>query len=147
MNTYTIETEPDGTIIATPHSNALSGLFMRRKCHLEESFREKHPDNYKEIVTSVATILCDGYGTPDPENVYQIEDCDTLVYVISGGDNYWTVKIDAYSGEDALAEIESLTDVEQQVEGYMSIAARIALGFTAMGGDIIDCNYSPLMKE
>ena len=90
--------------------------FEAGKQEIENTFRAKHPEDYKDIVKAVVNVLGSdsGHGVPDPERIHMIDDGDyqgTLLFVIAAKgyqpDNYWAVKVGygSCSGCDTLLAI------------------------------------------
>ncbi len=123
-------------------------LFMAKKPELERVFKEKHPDDYEEIVNAVVNILhTDEYGGIDPKRIHEIDDGDyqgTLLYVIADSsyqpDEYWYVKVGygSCSGCDTLQDINDSCDdkppTDEQVKDYMALALHIVQGLKKMEG-------------
>ena len=124
--------------------------FMSNRQDLINIFSEKHPDDYKEIVKSVISILAkdeDEHDTPDPERIHEIDDGDyqgTLLFIIAKGgyqpSEYWAVKVyyGSCSGCDTLQDIRGYEDgkpSELQVKDYMTLALHIVQGLTKIEGD------------
>ena len=121
--------------------------FMENKEQLAKSFRTKHPDSYKDIVTEVVSLIAeDGeYGEPDKNRIHEIDDGDyqgTLLYVIAANtyqpSDYWYVMVSygSCSGCDTLKSIrEYATDppTEEKVSEYMTLALHIVQGLKKMG--------------
>jgi hypothetical protein len=120
--------------------------FEEGKDELREIFSQKHPDNYREIVTNVVKII----GKPlDWERIHEIDDGDyqgTLVYVIGDDDyqpsDYWYVKVyyGSCSGCDTLEGIRGYDDgnpTEEQTNDYMTLALHIVQGLKQMGEEEI----------
>lgn len=122
-----------------------------RKSEVQAIFEKKHPDNYKEIVKAVVSILGepDEYFKPDPERIHEIDDGDyqgTLVYIIGANgyqpDDYWYVKV-SYGSCSGCDTLEAIKDYcyeppsESQVKDYMTLALHIIQGIKKMGEDIV----------
>jgi hypothetical protein len=121
-------------------------LFMAGKPKLEAIFSEKHPDDYREIVKAVATVLNNGaeYDAIDPERIHEIDDGEyqgTLLYVIAATgyqpSDYWYVKVGygSCSGCDTLKGIREYSDdkpTTEQVSDYMTLALHIVQGLKKM---------------
>lgn len=84
------------------------------KCDLLMLLRDYSWFTYAEIVKVVIKAVHDGYGTPDPEHIHEIDDGDyqgTLLYIIPDDEyqpwNYWYVKVGygSCSGCDTLKAI------------------------------------------
>jgi hypothetical protein len=120
--------------------------FMSKKHELEAFFTEKHPSDYKELVTEVIKLLHeeDYRDSPDPNRITEIDDGDyqgTLVYVIAATGyqptDYWYVKVyyGSCSGCDTLERIREYdTDKpsSKQTADYMSLALHIIQNLKAM---------------
>jgi len=122
--------------------------YMNRQEELRSKFKEKHPENYLEIVRSVVGILPElGYDQPDVERIHEIDDGDwqgTLVYIIGGTgyqpNTYWYVRVSygSCSGCDTLEGIREYDDDppnEEQVKDYMTLALHIIQGLKQMDDD------------
>jgi hypothetical protein len=124
--------------------------FMEGKVQIEDAFKEKAPESYKEIVEKVISLLHDddAYDSVDPERIHEIDDGDyqgTLLYVIAASgyqpDDYWYVKVGygSCSGCDTLESISGYSDekpTDDQVKDYMTLALHIVQGLKKMGEDI-----------
>lgn len=126
-------------------------IFMAKKPDLEKIFKEKHPEEYKDIVKAVVTVLAgeDGYGRPDPERIHEIDDGGyqgMLVFVIGAEgyqpSDYWYVRV--YYGScsecDTLQAIEGYSGespTDEQVKDYMTLALHIVQGLKKMGGEAV----------
>jgi len=121
--------------------------YMAKKDLLAAAFA-KHPENYKEIVKNVISVVTgeDVYGiNPDSERIHEINDCDyqgVLVYVIGGKgyqpSHYWYVKVEygSCSGCDTLEAIKDCgygTPTDEQIKDYMTLALHIVQGLKKMG--------------
>lgn len=117
-------------------------IFMQHQEELKDFF-VKHPDNYKDIVKAVISLISmydDSYESPDPELIHEIDDGDyqgTLLYVIASKgyqpDTYWAVKVGygSCSGCDTLEAIRDYSDdapYEQQVKDYLTLCLHIIQG-------------------
>ena len=110
------------------------------KATIQALFEQKHPEDYKEIVYNVISVLNDGYGTPDPSKIHEIDDGSyqgTLLYVIAEQgyqpNTYWCVAVDygSCSGCDTLESIRSYSREKPnsgQVKDYMVLALHIVQG-------------------
>ena len=122
--------------------------FMDGKGKLEEVFKKRHPESYKDLVVEVARLLGeneDDDDVPDFERVHQIDDGDyqgTLVYVIGAKGYqpsiYWYVKISygSCSGCDTLEGIKGYSDdpsTDEQVKDYIGLCLNIVQGLKIMG--------------
>ena len=111
-------------------------------------FEEKHPKNYKDVISAVVKMLHDSSDEcykPDPKRIHEIDDGDyqgTLVYVIGSTGyqpyEYWYVKVGygSCSGCDTLQAICGYEDgkpTEEQVKDYMTLALHIIQGMRKMG--------------
>lgn len=120
--------------------------FMIKKLELRKIFKQKHPDDYKEIVKNVISIISnnDSYDCPDPNRIHVIDDGDyqgTLVFVIAAKGyqpfDYWYVQVNygSCSGCDTLQGIRDYGDelpTEKQVDEYMTLALHIIQGLKKM---------------
>lgn len=119
--------------------------FMENREAIEATFKQKHPENYKEIVkTVVSNIVSDSYGQPDPTKIHCIDDGDyqgTLLFIIPENSyqphNYWFVKVyyGSCSGCDTLEGIRNYDDAtptEEQAKEYMTLALHIVQGIKPM---------------
>lgn len=126
--------------------------FDKYRAELKKMFMAKHPDDYKEIVKNVITIISkdNDYNVPDPERIHQIDDGDyqgTLVFVIAAKgyqpSEYWSVMVSygSCSGCDTLEGINDSCDdeppTEEQVEQYMTLAVHILQGLKEMNSEIV----------
>lgn len=117
------------------------------KDSLKEIFAEKHPSNYKELVTEVIKIVTtDKYGdcAPDPELITEIDNGDyqgTLLYVIPEKgyqpSDYYYVKVGygSCSGCDTLQSISNYSSekpTKSQIKDYMTLALHIVQGLKEM---------------
>jgi hypothetical protein len=123
--------------------------FENNKSKLEALFREKHPDDYAEVVKNVVSILTDDddYSVIDPERIHVIDDGDyqgTLLFVIAAKgyqpNDYWYVKVSygSCSGCDTLQGIRNYEDDkpnDEQVKDYMTLALHIVQGLKKMGDE------------
>lgn len=123
-------------------------LFENTK-QLENKFRLKHPDDYKELVKWVieSITLDEGYNLcPDPEIIHEINDGNyqgTLVYLIPEKgyqpSTYYYVMIDYGSCSvcDTLGHIEASNNEnpDQQVKDYMTLALHIVQRIKKMGDE------------
>lgn len=98
---------------------------------------------YKDIVKAVITVLHDGYGCPDPENIHEIDDGDyqgTLVYVIPEEcyqpSDYWYVRV-AYGSCCVNDTLQSITDCSGSaaLDDLMTLALHIVQGLKKMDGE------------
>lgn len=118
--------------------------FMEKRPELQAVFAEAHPENYSAIIKAVISILSDGYGSPDPERIHEIDDGEyqgTLVYVIAATgyqpSDYWYVMVNygSCSGCDTLKSIRNYAEhkpSDEQVRDYMTLALHIAQNIRAM---------------
>lgn len=124
--------------------------FERNKSKVEVCFREKHPEDYKEVVKNVVSVLADDeYGSIgiDPERIHVIDDGDyqgMLLFVIAETGNppsdYWYVAVSygSCSGCDTLQNIRSYSDekpTDEQVKDYMTLALHIVQGLKKIRDD------------
>ncbi len=121
-------------------------LFMAKTPELEQCFREKHPEDYKAIVTAVVAALhTEEFDSIDPNRIHEIDDGDyqgTLLYVIAGSNyqpnNYWFVRVGygSCSGCDAMQAINDSWDdtppTNEQVADYMVLALHVVQGLREM---------------
>ena len=126
--------------------------FEKDKVKLEDMFRSKHPENYKEVVKNVVSVLTDDepYDSIDPERIHSVDDGDyqgTLVFIIGAKgyqpSDYWYVKVSygSCSGCDTLQAINGYSDTapsEEQVQDYMTLALHIVQGLKKMGEDMVE---------
>ncbi len=123
--------------------------FENNKAKIEDLFREKHPNDYKEVVKNVVSVLTDDeYGSIDPERIHVIDDGDyqgTLLFIIAATgyqpSEYWYVKVyyGSCSGCDTLESIRDYSDgkpTDEQVKDYMTLALHIVQGLKKTGDDI-----------
>lgn len=120
--------------------------FMKHKPQIEAALKEKHPDEYKDLVKLVVQHISDPdeYGDIDPERIHEINDGDyqgTLLYVIGQNSyqpsQYWYVKVDygSCSGCDTLESIRSYDDsppTQEQINDYMTLCLHIVQGLKLM---------------
>lgn len=122
--------------------------YMNGKEELRKIFEGKHPDNYKDVVAAVVSLLDgDDYGNPSKDRIHEINDGDyqgTLVYIIGANgyqpSDYWFVKVSygSCSGCDTLDAIKSEGSYEdekpnkEQVDQYMTLALHIIQGLKSM---------------
>lgn len=110
------------------------------RCDLLMLLRDYSWFTYAEIVKVVIKAVHDGYGTPDPEHIHEIDDGDyqgTLLYIIPDDCyqpwNYWYVKIDygSCSGCDTLQAIlegDYGNTVNEKVDALFTLALHIVQG-------------------
>ena len=124
----------------------LVSRFMSKKPELEKIFSKKHPEEYKEIIKSLVTLLNTGNenGDLDPERIHEINDGDyqgTLVYIIAETgyqpSNYWYVKVYYGSCSDSdtllgISDYEEGLPSKQQIKEYMELALHIVQGLKKM---------------
>lgn len=106
---------------------------------LLKRFKEAHPDDYAAIVKAVVEVLHDpdGYETPDPKRIHQIDDGDyqgTLLFVIAADNyqpsRYWAVKI-AYGSCSGCDTFESIypfggdPPTDDQAKQYLTLALHV----------------------
>lgn len=125
--------------------------FMAGKAQLESLFKQSHPEDYKQIVQRVVSVIADptGYDQPSQERVHQIDDGDyqgTLVFVIGASgyqpSDYWYVKVGygSCSGCDTLEAIRDYSDLppsDSQVQDYMTLALHVVQGIKKMGDEVV----------
>lgn len=123
--------------------------FMEKKLELQAVFAAKHPEDYKDVVKAVVSVLnnSEDYVSIDPNRIHEIDDGHyqgMLVYVIGATgyqpSEYWYVKVDygSCSGCDTLLEIRRYSDekpTEKQVQDYMALALHVVQGIKRMGDD------------
>lgn len=123
-----------------------------RKEQIRQSLAEKHPENYKELVKTVISVISDdsydGFDA-DPDRIHEIDDGHyqgTLVYVIAEKgyqpSDYYYVKVyyGSCSGCDTLQAICSYDDdppKPEQIDQYMQLALNIVQGLKKMGEDTV----------
>jgi hypothetical protein len=133
-------------------------IYMNNKIVLEEQFKQKHPDDYTEIVEMVFKLIYDNYEKhewrsdwesfkPDYTRIHVIDDGDyqgTLLYLVPFDmyqpDCYYYVLVEygSCSGCDTLEAIRTYDDQlpdEEQVKDYMTLALHIIQGIKIMGED------------
>ena len=126
-----------------------------RKGEIEAKFRQEEPQEYKEIVKAVVSILdkTKEYGIPNANNIHEINDGDyqgTLLYLIPEDTyqphNYWYVRVwyGSCSGCDTLEAIHSTgrwnerdnPEVkEKRIKEYMTLALHIIQQLKSMDGE------------
>lgn len=125
--------------------------FLAKKPELEAVLAEKHPSDYKELVTNVVKLIADedDYGdfNLDHERVHQIDDGDyqgTLLFVIAAKgyqpSTYWYTKVSygSCSGCDTLQAISNYSSEKpdaKQIKDYMTLALHIVEAMKKMGDD------------
>lgn len=105
---------------------------------------DKNWFDYIDIVKIVIEAVHDGYGSPNPENIHEIDDGDyqgTLLFVIPSDNyqpyTYWYVKI-AYgscSGCDTLMAIlegDFGNTIDEKVDSLFTLALHIIQGLKRM---------------
>ena len=122
--------------------------YMENKEKLIATLSESHPGEYKDLVKIIVELLHDGYGTPDPEKIHEINDGyyqGCLVYIIAEEGyqpyEYWYVRVSygSCSGCDTLESIRGYDDdkpTKEQVKDYMDLLLHIVQGIKKMGGDL-----------
>ncbi len=123
--------------------------FMNNKHKLKDVWKDKHPENYGEIVReTIKLIVTDSYGEPDIDNITVINQGDyqgTLVYVIPEKtyqpDTYWYVKIfyGSCSGCDTLQGICDYSDNvpnEEQLKDYETLCLHVIQKLRVMGDTV-----------
>jgi hypothetical protein len=102
-------------------------------------FKEKHPDNYGDIVRAVVEVCAavDDYGVPDPDRITRIDHGSyqgTLVFVVAEKgyqpSQYWATVVGygSCSGCDTLERIRGYEDgppTEEQAKEYLTLALHI----------------------
>lgn len=112
--------------------------------NLRKLLIDKNWINYIDIVKVVIEAVHDGYGSPNPENIHEIDDGDyqgTLLFVIPS-DNYqpyiyWYVKVDygSCSGCDTLMAIlegDFGNTIDEKVNSLFTLALHIIQGLKRM---------------
>ena len=124
--------------------------FMAEKDKLAQIFREKRPEDYKELVAAVISVIGgdDEYELPDKNRIHQIDDGDyqgTLVFVIAARgyqpSDYWYVKVwyGSCSGCDTLQGISGYSDdppTDEQINDYMTLALHVVQRLKKMGDEV-----------
>ena len=112
---------------------------------LTDTFSQKHPSEYKDIVKAVISAIADGddYGeSPDPERITEIDHGDyqgTKLFVVAANgyqpSTFWYVRVwyGSCGGCDTLQRIRDYGDYdtppsETQVKDYMTLALHIVQG-------------------
>ena len=110
------------------------------KCDLLMLLRDYSWFTYAEIVKVVIKAVHDGYGTPDPEHIHEIDDGyyqGTLLYVIPEDEyqpwNYWCVKVGygSCSGCDTLMAIldgDYGDTIDEKIDSLFTLALHIVQG-------------------
>lgn len=110
------------------------------RCDLLMLLRDYNWITYADIVKVVIEAVHDGYGTPDPENIHEIDDGEyqgTLLYVIPMDCyqpwDYWCVKVDygSCSGCDTLLAIlegDYGNTANEKVDALFTLAPHIVQG-------------------
>lgn len=108
-------------------------LWFKDSYKIKALFEKSHPEDYKEIVKNVVSILPD----LDPERIHEINDGEyegTLIFVIGEPGyiprQYWVVSIEygSCSTCDTLEGIREYSDelpTPEQVDQYMTLALHI----------------------
>lgn len=120
----------------------------KNKDAIYAAFKEKHPDNYQDVVKTVIQHITmeDDYDdfSPDPNRIHEIDDGEyqgTLVYVIGAKgyqpSDYWYVKVGygSCSGCDTLQAIKNYDDeppTDDQAKQYHTLALHIVQGLKKM---------------
>ena len=118
--------------------------FLQNKPKLRGLFTESHPDNYKDVVTRLITLLGENldkkpwYDLPDVERIHEIDDgsCQgTLIYIIGAKgyqpNKYWSMRVEygSCSGCDTLEHIkcEEYSDkpTEGQINDYITLCLHL----------------------
>jgi hypothetical protein len=116
--------------------------FMASQDKLKAIFSAKHPQEYREVVWAVVSVLAneDDYEAPDPKRIHEINDGDyqgTLIYVIGANgyqpSTYWCVSVGygSCSGCDTLQRINGYSGeppTPEQINDYMTLARHIVQG-------------------
>ena len=119
--------------------------FMKNKEKCRNLLKEKHPDNYQDIVRIVLETINEKedtlYGKPNSFRIHEIDDSEyqgVLLFIIPENTpqpvNYWAVKVlyGSCSASDALQNIKdscsAKTPTEEQLDDYMSLALHIVQG-------------------
>lgn len=116
--------------------------FNKNKESMENSLKEKHPDEYKDLVKVVIQNINvkDDYDEPDPERITVIDDGEyqgTLLFIIGAKgyqpSKYWSVYVNygSCSGCDTLQGIREYSrksPTDEQVKDYMTLALHIVQG-------------------
>lgn len=126
--------------------------FENRKSELQVIWSEKHPKDYKEIVTEVVKILKPTeeeqnnkeWNYPNPKRIHLVDDGEyqgTLVFIIActgyQPDTYWYVKVSygSCSGCDTLEAIKDWSGEkpsERQTNEYLTLALHVVQNIGAM---------------
>lgn len=110
------------------------------KCDLLMLLRDYNWFTYAEIVKVVIKAVYDGYGTPNPECIHEIDDGEyqgTLLFVIPADGyqpyDYWCVKVGygSCSGCDTLMAIlegDYGDTIDEKVDSLFTLALHIVQG-------------------
>lgn len=100
--------------------------------------------NYIDIVKVVIEVIHDGYDTPDPERIHEIDDGEyqgTLLFIIPSDTyqpyRYWYVKVDygSCSGCDTLMAIlegDFGDTIDEKADSLFTLALHIIQGLKRM---------------
>ena len=112
--------------------------FLNNKHKLEAIYKEKHPENYLELVINVIKIIeSDEHGDISSERVREIDDGDyqgTLLYLIADNSyqpsDYWYARVNygSCSGRDTLEAIRNYDNKKptvQQIKDYLLLSLHI----------------------
>ena len=126
--------------------------FMENKEQLRAEFSERHPEDYKDLVSHTIRLLNPEreYNGPDHLNIHEISSGGyqgTLLYIIpevgSCPDVYWAVKV-SYGSCSACDTLESIRShswedkvEEQQTEDYLTLALHIVQQIVEIGGETV----------
>lgn len=112
--------------------------------NLRKLLIDKNWFGYIDIVKIVIEAVHDGYGSPNPENIHEIDDGDyqgTLLFVIPSDNyqpyTYWYVKVDygSCSGCDTLMAIldgDFGNTIDEKVDSLFTLALHIIQGLKRM---------------
>lgn len=112
--------------------------------NLRKLLIDKNWFDYIDIVKIVIEAVHDGYGSPNPEKIYEIDDGDyqgTLLFVIPSDNyqpyTYWYVKVDygSCSGCDTLMAIldgDFGNTIDEKVDNLFTLALHIIQGLKRM---------------
>ena len=139
--------------------NEFVEAFHKGQDELKATF-SKHPNEYKDVVKAVVTVIAknidspDRYQIPDPERIHEINDGEyqgNLLYLIAADSYqpsvYWYVMVyyGSCSACDTLENIRSdytdyderVTVSEKQLKDYMMLALHIVQGIKLLDCDIV----------
>lgn len=112
--------------------------------NLRKLLIDKNWFDYIDIVKIVIEAVHDGYGSPNPEKIHEIDDGDyqgTLLFVIPSDNyqpyTYWYVKVDygSCSGCDTLMAIlegDFGNTIDEKVDNLFTLALHIIQGLKRM---------------